>query len=77
MLNYAVIDRDGFFRDVTQVWSAHRTPEAAIREAKRHRVTLPGGKPCQSTAMVIKGASFTRGEKIYRDEIRRTYKVIW
>jgi hypothetical protein len=75
--SYAVIDRDGFFRDTTQVYSAHGTKESAIREAKKHRVSIPGNQPRQSSAMVIEIADATKGQTIYRDTIRRIYPVVW
>jgi hypothetical protein len=75
---YAVIDRDGFFRDTTKVYSAHATEAAAIKAAKTYRVSIPGNKPNQSSAMVIRSeGGFTKGETIYRDTIRRQYPVVW
>ena len=75
---YAVIDRDGFFRETTTVYSAHATVSAAIRAAKQHRMSLPGNQPNQSSAMVIRCESgFAKGEKIYGDTIRRQYPVVW
>ena len=75
---FAVIDRDGFFRDTTTVYSAHATVSAAMRAAKQHRVSLPGNGPNQSSAMVIRcEGGFAKGEKIYSDTIRRQYPVVW
>lgn len=76
---YAVIDRDGFGQgNTTCVYSAHSSEEAAKKAASRHRVTLPGGKPNQSTAMVIRGGGgFAKGETIYRDNVRSLYSVVW
>lgn len=74
---YAVIDRDGFFRDVTKVYSAHATEAAAVKAAKQHKVTIPGNRPNQSSAMVIGGGEFSKGETIYRDQIRSQYSVVW
>lgn len=76
---YAVIDRDGFFRDTTKVYSAHVTEAAAVKAAKQHKVNIPGNRPNQSSAMVIRseGRRFTKGETIYRDMIRRQYPVVW
>jgi hypothetical protein len=75
---YAVIDRDGFFRDVTKVYSAHGSLPAAIKTANRYRVDIPGNRAGQSSAMVISHTNgFTKGEKIYSDTIRRQYPVIW
>lgn len=75
---YAVIDRDGFFRDTTRVYSAHSTEAAAIKAANQHRVSIPGNQSNQSTAMVIRGSSgFHCGETIYRVDIRKVYPVVW
>ena len=75
---YAVIDRDGFFRDTTIVYSAHTTEAAAVKAAKRHTVSIPGQHPNQSSAMVIRCESgFSKGETIYSDTIRRQYPVVW
>jgi hypothetical protein len=75
---YAVIGREGFFRDWTRVYSAHGTEAAAIKAAKTHRVNIPGNRPNQSSAMVIRGNDgFTKGEKIYGDTIRTLYPVVW
>ena len=77
-MRYAVIDRDGFFRYATTVYSAHATVSAAIRAAKQHRMRLAGNQPNQSSAMVIRCESgFAKGEKIYGDTIRRQYPVVW
>ena len=74
---FAVIDRDGFFRSTTKVYSVHATEAAAIRVAKQHRVSLPGNPPNQSSAMVIRCESgFSKGETIYSDTIRRQYPVV-
>ena len=51
-MNFAVIDRHGFFRNTTTVRSTHGTAEAAVRVAKRDRVSIPGGPKIQSAAMV-------------------------
>ena len=34
---FAVIDRDGFFRDTTKVYSAHATEAAAVKAAKQYK----------------------------------------
>ena len=78
MRQYAVISRDGFFRDTTQIYSTHATEAAAIKAAKTHRVSIPGNPPDQSSAMVIRGeGGFRRGETVYADTIRRLYPVVW
>jgi ketosteroid isomerase-like protein len=76
---FAVIDRDGFFRGTTKVYSAHSTEKAAISQATRYRVSNPGNNPNQSCAMVIRTSEggFCKGETIYADNIRRTYPVVW
>lgn len=75
---YAVIDRDGFFRHTTKVYSAHETETAAIKAANKHRVSIPGNSPNQSSGMVIKSdGGFRKGETIYRDTIRSLYPVVW
>jgi hypothetical protein len=75
---FAVIDREGFFQHTTQVYSAHATEAAAIKAAKKYRVTIAGNQPNQSSAMVIRSeGGFTKGEAIYRDVIRRQYPVVW
>lgn len=78
--NYAVIDRDGYFRDRTHVQSAHVTEAAAIRAANKQRVSIPGQPTNQSCAMVIRndsGCGFRKGEMIYSDTIRSLYPVVW
>ena len=78
MTPFGVINRDGFFRDYTRVYSVHRTEAAAVRKAKTWRVSIPGNQPNQSSAMVIQSdGGFTRGEKIYPDTIRSLYPVVW
>lgn len=52
-MNFAIVDRHGFFRTSTKVRSTHGTAEAAVRVAKRDRVSIPGGPKIQSAAMVI------------------------
>ena len=75
---FAVIDRDGFFRDTTKVYSAHATEAAAVKAAKQYKVSIPGNQPGQSSAMVIRCESgFSKGETIYSDTIRRQYPVVW
>lgn len=74
---YAVIDRDGFFRDWTRVYSSHATKDAAIKAANKYRVSIPGNHPNQSSAMVIGIAGAAKGDKVSRDSIRRVYPVIW
>ena len=74
---YAVIERDGFFRDWTRVYSAHTTKEAAIKAASKHRVSIPGNHPNQSCAMVIAMEGATKGRKVSSESIRRVYQVIW
>jgi hypothetical protein len=74
---YAVIDRDGFFRDATRVYSAHATKEAAIKAANKCRVSIPGNQPNQSYAMVIAMEGAAKGNIVFSDSIRRVYPVIW
>lgn len=75
---FAVIPRDGFFRDRAEVYSAHPTEEAAIKAAKRFQANIPGNPPNQSTAMVIRSEEgFAKGDVVYRDTIRRQYPVVW
>jgi len=74
---YAVIERDGFFRDWTRVYSAHASKEAAIRAANKYRVSIPGNHQRQSCAMVIAMEGAVKGRKVSRDAIRRVYPVIW
>jgi hypothetical protein len=75
---YAVIDRDGFFRDYTRVYSAHASEAAAIKAAKRHRVSIPGQPSNQSSAMVIRArGAFRKWQKIHRTQIRAQYSVVW
>lgn len=75
---FAVIDRDGFFRDTTKVYSAHATEAAAIKAAKQYKVSIPGNRPDQSSAMVIRcEGGFSKGETVYGDTIRRQYPVVW
>ncbi len=76
---YAVIDRHGFFRDYTYVYSAHGTKAAAIKAANKHRISLPGGPVAQSTAMVIhsQNGTFAKGEKVYSDTVGRLFPVVW
>jgi hypothetical protein len=74
---YAVIARDGFFRDSTKVQSTHSTKDAAIKAARRRRVSMPGRSP-QSSAMVIQSQDgFSKGQTIYGDTIRSLYPVVW
>jgi len=75
--NYAVVDRDGFFRDYTRVYSAHATKALAVRAATKYRVNIPGNPKNQSSAMVIEISDAVKGQKISRDAIRRVYPVVW
>ena len=78
-MNFAIVDRHGFFRNTTKVRSTHATAEAAIRVAKRDRVSLPGGPKNQSAAMVITCAdgNLIKGETIYADQIGRQCRKVW
>lgn len=78
-MNFAVIDRHGFFRNTTTVRSTHGTAEAAIRAAKRDRVSLPGGTKNQSCSMVITCASgdLAKGETVYADQVGTMYRKVW
>jgi ketosteroid isomerase-like protein len=78
-MNFAIVDRHGFFRTSTKVRSTHGTAEAAVRVAKRDRVSIPGGPKIQSAAMVITCADgdLAKGETIYADQIGRQYQKIW
>ena len=67
---FAVIDRDGFFRDTTKVYSAHATEAAAVKAAKRHKVSMPGNGPNQFSAMVIRcDGGFSKGGVITRNKL--------
>jgi hypothetical protein len=77
---FAVIDRHGFFGHAARVYSAHATETAAIKAAGKHRVSIPGNQPNQSSAMVIQGTGgFEKGDTIYGDTIGRgrLYPVVW
>lgn len=75
---FAVIDRDGFFLDTTKVYSAHATKAAAVKAAKQHKVNIPGNRPNQSSAMVIRcEGGFVKGQTIYGDTVRGLYPVMW
>ena len=76
-MNFAVVGRHGFFRTSTKVRSTHATAEAAVRVAKRDRVSIPGGQKNQSCSMVIAGDYFAKGETVYADQIGRQYRKVW